>query len=254
MRILRNAIREVLHARGIALVQTGKRRRGHSPGAIVEFAEQGVPIRFFVENTFDVIQGWHSTCNFYERDELDLLSRHISVGASYVDIGANVGNHAIFAGKLCNVGRIIAFEPSPDSLRVLRFNIDLNQLSGIATIHPVAASDCEGDLLMQAPPSNNLGSARVMQGSGEGAVAARLVDDLLTGEAVDFVKIDVEGHELHALRGLQRTINTKRPKMYVEVDNENIVGFRALMNTLDYVVVESRRSYAENENFLVAPR
>lgn len=248
------AINSALRARGIVVVQTSKKRLGHSPGAIVEFTEQAIPIRFFIENTFDVIQRLQSTCHFYEREELDLLSRHISPGANYADIGANVGNHVVYMGKILKVANITAFEPNPDSLRLLRFNVDLNRLGNVTTIHAIAASDQDAEVRLCTPPSDNLGWARITRDGDGPVVPARRADDLIGDQKIDFIKIDVEGHELKTLNGLERTIATKRPKMLIEVDDVNIPEFRSKIDALEYKVIATHKRYAENENFLITPK
>ncbi len=102
-------------------------------------------------------------------------------------------------------------------------------------------------------PINNLGGARLVAAS-EGKIQLKKGDDILNQEKVSFIKMDVEGLELDALRGLRTTIIRDRPKLFVEVENANIPGFRAMVDDMGYEIADSFRRYPFNENFLVIPR
>ena len=56
-------------------------------------------IRFFVGNRYDLVQAHHFRGKFYEAEELDIIRRYFKVNGVFVDIGANVCNHTIFASK-----------------------------------------------------------------------------------------------------------------------------------------------------------
>ncbi|MEM8726532.1 MAG: FkbM family methyltransferase [Pseudomonadota bacterium] len=217
-------------------------------GLIAEITDERGTARMFVTNERDIIQKEHAQGRFYEREELDLIARHFP-GGTYVDAGANVGNHAVYLGKLLGAERMHLFEPNPDAFRLLEVNIALNDLTSVAQVHPLALSDTAGEAAM-AHMTNNLGAARLVQG-GEGAtVPLTRGDDALGDEQVEFIKIDVEGHELAVLRGLERVLREQSPTLFVEVEDHNRAEFDALMQERDYREVEQIQRYPGRSNFL----
>src|SRR6185437_10355213 len=92
----------------------------------------GRTIRFFVTNKNDAIMHHHYAGEFYEAEELEMISRHFA-GGIFVDIGSNVGNHAIYAAGLMGASRVILFEPNPSAIAILRINLLLNACGNIDT-------------------------------------------------------------------------------------------------------------------------
>jgi hypothetical protein len=64
--------------------------------------------------------------NFFEIDVLERCRRYIPQGATIIDAGANIGNHAVYFAKLCGAKKIIAFEPLRQTFKILERNIQLN--------------------------------------------------------------------------------------------------------------------------------
>ena len=222
----------------------------HPPEVIADFHYRGRDIRFLVQEGGDLIQGHHHGCGrFYELEELALIERRLTPGGVYLDIGANVGNHVVFVASYCGQKALIAVEPNPPAWLVLERNVQLNKLQ--VEVLRTGLSDATGAAVMTNPPGN-LGAARVWP-NAKGDVTLVTGDSLFEDRAVDFIKIDVEAHELKVLRGLARTIAANRPEMFIEVDNENRDGFDAWLSATGYLVLETFRRYPANENFLVAP-
>ena len=220
-------------------------------GLIAEISDPRGTARMFVENERDLIQREHAQGRFYEREELDLIARHFS-GGSYVDVGANVGNHAVYAGAFLGAETLHLFEPLPAAHRLLEVNVALNDLAARTRLHRVALSDAEGEAGM-AMMTNNLGAARIdPQTKGDSVRLAR-GDDILAGEPVDFIKIDVEGHEIAALRGLKNVLGGQRPILFVEVEDENRAAFSALMQSHAYSEAEVIQRYHGRANILCLP-
>lgn len=190
---------------------------------------------FFVENERDFIQQMHLHGHFYEEDELEIIAEHAR-GGTYLDVGANVGNHAVFAGLFQPIDKIIAIEPNPRPARVLEMNLRLNGLFAKSEIKRVGLSDSAGKASMIVPLVNNIGAAKV-GAAGEGKTAIELVrgDDILADETIGFVKMDIEGHELRALTGMQSVLARDKPTVLVEVESRNDKGVLELMTALGYM-------------------
>lgn len=222
-------------------------------GEIVAFDHEGAAIRFFVCDLRDEVQAAQARGAFYEPEELALIAARFRAGGVFLDAGANVGNHSVFAAAVCGARHLICFEPSEDARMVLSVNLALNGVADRARIVPFAVSDRAGDAVLARDTNGALGTARLKaDGAGE-AVRTMRIDDAAFDAPVSFVKIDVEGHELEALRGAEGLIGRDRPDMLVEVDDRNRVAVDAWLAANDYRVAATHRRYRVNENLLAVP-
>ncbi len=224
-----------------------------APVTVTEAEIEGQTVRFATDKERDPIQRRHRSGAFFEPDELDLMRQHLPKGGTFVDIGANVGNHSLFAGLFLDAGRIIPFEPNPLAYRLLILNLVMNDLhSRVVFDHVgVGASDLDRVGFAMTEREKNLGAAKMVAGAG--TISTVRPDDVLQGERPDFIKIDVEGMEMDVLRGLQKTIARVRPVLLVEVDRANIHDFADWRLAHGYALPVSIKHYAENRNFLCVP-
>lgn len=237
---------------GIRL-QWSKETAGQTRGILVDAVIRNEPVCFFITNEFDAIQREHLHGNFYEQEELDIISEYFK-GGIFVDIGANIGNHSLYALKFLNASKVIAFEPNPVALRILRQNINANGFSDRAVIHPVGLSDEEG-CAQVITPENNLGGTRLAARSDASDANIPILrgDDVLADEDVDFLKIDTEGLELQVLNGLRKTLARRSVTIFVEIEEQNIREFKALVDEIGYTIVHEYRRYPTFTNFLIVP-
>ena len=154
-----------------------------------------------------------------------LLLPHLDCGTRVcLDVGANIGNHAIFFSRFFE--RVIAFEPNPLALKLLDLNLWLNGADNVA-VEPVGLSDGKGTERLSVC-RHNLGASRLKHLVEAGSTFAdSIVEDvevdLVLGDAVvapeapvGLIKIDVEGLESQALCGLTQTIERHRPAIVIE--------------------------------------
>jgi len=155
-----------------------------------------------------------------ERHTRKLFKEALRPGMRVLDIGAHIGYFALLAGREVGpTGKVYAFEPDPGNVRFLRHNIALNGLDEVVTAVPRAVADTSGMRPFFADPKNSVISSLWRQGWADGTtpVECTTVDEYLDGAAVDVVKLDVEGAEVHALRGMRRTLmESSRPVLIVE--------------------------------------
>ncbi len=190
-RALGKAKREVLHAVGSRL------------GLVVPVrAEGGWWIRIPDDHVL-----YHLTRGSYEPQEIRFFRSMLKPGDTALDIGANFGLYTILAAKqVGREGRVLAFEPNPNSLRYLRLNILLNRQSRIEVV-PVALSNEEGETEFICVSQGAYSALKVGETPGTtSAITVRqtTLDAIAAAESlylVDFVKMDVEGAELLVLQG-----------------------------------------------------
>ncbi len=149
-----------------------------------------------------------------------LLDQLVRPGATVVDVGANIGYNTVHAARLAGPrGRVIALEPTPDNLEVLRRNVESAQLENVL-IEPLAAGRALGirDFFVRGARSavNSLFAESCYASVTDVLkVAVSPLDDVVKG-AVDVVKIDVEGAEIDVLEGMARLLRAPPKALIVE--------------------------------------
>jgi FkbM family methyltransferase len=155
----------------------------------------------------------------YEPQETALLRHLLKEGMTFVDVGANWGYFTLFAARLIGPGgRGVALEPDPRLFRLLESNRARNHLSWVSA-HQVAAADRPGRVRLAGfdERAGNWGLSRLAPPSAEGCFAVDAVevdaflDSLGVGD-VDLIKIDIEGAEDLALRGMSVGLSRARYK------------------------------------------
>jgi FkbM family methyltransferase len=150
------------------------------------------------------------------------IVKFVHYGDTVYDVGANLGYVALSLAKQVGPsGKVAAFEPVPQNLRLLRENIEENQLTNIE-VFDVAVSDEEGEALIRIPESLSMASLIWHTENStciQHATRTIAIDDLVqTGRLAfpTFVKIDVEGAEALVVRGMRRTIVSAKPVLFIE--------------------------------------
>ena len=163
----------------------------------------------------------------YELDELELMRSLLSNRTQPValDVGANVGHHSLYLASFC--AHVHSFEPYEAVAVCLDEKIHRNHLQHIQ-LHRVGLSDRDQQLEYFAPQGINTGTGSFVATHDplNNRLAGRLTlvhaDSYLAAldlQAVDLVKIDVEGFETTVLRGLQATLSRYRPFVMLELSD-----------------------------------
>ena len=161
------------------------------------------------------------TLRVYEHSEQALFAKYLHGDMTLVDIGANLGLYTIVSMHHLDAnGRIVSFEPHPQSYKFLQKNVAANQNHGHACprvdTFNLAATPDHSRLELRLNPENR-GDNRAYHGTYHGKVETwdtvqiegRPVDDVLDElgiEEVNFVKIDIQGYEQKAISGFQKTL------------------------------------------------
>lgn len=168
----------------------------------------------------------------YEPNELVFLEGALKPGQVFVDVGANMGLYSLFASRLVGeTGIVVAVEPSARDYQRLQAHIALNQAHNIRA-RRVALAEREGTAHLQVATDENSGHNSLGQFGIGGTrlerveeVPTKTLDSLVAEEdlpRVDAIKIDVEGAELRVLQGAQRTLQTSRPLLLLELSDRTL--------------------------------
>lgn len=155
-------------------------------------------------------------------EEQHLLSRLLKPGATFYDIGANVGFYSTIAARLVGPhGYVYAFEPFGPSADLARKNARLN---GFENVTVVEAALMNEQAIVRLQMGNRWESAHYRIGNGVAGnsveVSAISLDWYIlqtAARAPDIVLVDVEGAEIEALHGMLGTIKAHRPIIMCEI-------------------------------------
>lgn len=209
-------------------------------------------VSFCVDMENDPIQRNHAKGRFYEMKELNDLVPHFPKGGVFVDIGANVGNHSLFAALFLQASQVVPIEPNPLAFRLLIQNVLVNGLLDRFDLSKlgVGVSDAHKVGYAMEARERNLGGAKMLP--GEGDIDVYRGDELLAGITPSLIKIDVEGMEISVLQGLSGILDASKPVLLVEVDTQNDVEFLGWVKANGYAIVQSYQRYKTNKNYLLA--
>ena len=131
-------------------------------------------------------------------------------GDCFWDVGANIGFYTVFAAQRVGPsGVVVAIEPEPRARLRLEANLALNSCSNVVVLDcALGCIEANGTLHADAEPASGAHSLLQKTSLGTGAVAVRILPgyrllDLHQLRPPSIVKIDVEGAEEDAIRGLQ---------------------------------------------------
>lgn len=151
----------------------------------------------------------------YEYRLLELIARQVR-GGIFVDVGANIGNHALYLAD--NFDQVICFEPNPPIVARLRENIALSGASNIV-VHAVGLGETEGTLPFHHNTAGNAGGGTFVDADFpvSDTLPIRVGDEVLRDcGPIALLKVDVEGFEPFVFRGLRGTIAKHRPIVVFE--------------------------------------
>jgi FkbM family methyltransferase len=161
----------------------------------------------------------------------------LNEGEVFLDIGAFVGWHSIRAARMVGPSaRIISLEPDATNRRQLERNLALNNVTN-CTIIPLAAWSKSGvDLGWFTEKSPDC--CRVEENQVSSGIKTITVDDLaadLQLERLDWIKMDIEGGEVEALKGAGKTLRKFRPFMFIEI-HDTVEPVKELLHRFGYAI------------------
>lgn len=187
------------------------------------FCRNKIPV--IIKNPNDLIQQELFFRGYFEYKETKLIEKMVGENSIFLDIGANIGWHSLIA--LSRNAKVLSFEPVVSTYNHLQENIALSGKHNVL-LFPFALSDSNGKVPIYATSKNNDGSNSFFTENPNSdhieIIETRIGDEVLdTKEIVeiDFCKIDVEGAEIKVLKGLHKTLKTKRIKnIMIELNEE----------------------------------
>ncbi|MDR3621892.1 MAG: FkbM family methyltransferase [Paludisphaera borealis] len=170
---------------------------------------------------------------FYDLELQLLVLGLLRPGDRFVDIGANIGMITLAAAsKVGETGVVDAFEPNPRCAARIRSFLEHNHI-GHVRLHEMGVGDVDAELCLSVPRHNSGEGSFLPFDSTENTpdryeqmtVPVHVADSILEADPRPpmMIKMDVEGFECFALKGLSRTIERHRPIVATEVESSHLV-------------------------------
>ena len=172
----------------------------------------------------------------WEPQETSIVKEYVKPGMIALDIGAHVGYYSLLMAKLVgDAGTVLSFEPSIDTRILLASNLSVNDMRNVA-IYPYAIGNANYKSFIYmdevSPASNTLWPAGKEEGQ---SVEVKTLDSLVDSK-VDFIKMDIEGNEYNALKGMLKIV--RRSPDLVMLSEVYQAGLHATgASVIDYITL-----------------
>jgi len=196
-----------------------------------------MPIKWFANTEIFLPLGTDSTINTFiysefEPTEMFWASQYIKEGDTVVDLGAHDGLYTLLFSELVGEhGKVISVEPNPSQISRLENIARFNKITNVEIVSE-AASDSVGIARLNISSKQHSGHSTLGgfvysdNSSNEVvAVSTNTLDNISVKNKlnkVNFIKIDIEGYEIHALRGMARILSEYKPVILCEVLDKSL--------------------------------
>lgn len=245
---------------GMVLVRMARKKRtkinAHTTGGIewVEIDNYAGNIKMVVDK-YSYMGGSIYWSGYHHLNECLYLKSFLKPEMTFVDAGANQGEFTLFAAKRLSSGKVYSFEPVQTNLESLRRNIALNGFDNVTVVpkglyheHKELPIYTSHDTVLNGGRHEGLSTIYPDNYRKDLEQIIELVpfDELLLQELerFDFLKIDIEGAELYALKGMQQSLEKFHPQILIELNADTAKNAGYDVNELVHFLHElNYRSY-----------
>lgn len=190
----------------------------------VELHHKGKTFSLFISPTNGFIDKYIYLYGIYEPFMLDLFTKHLKSGMTYIDIGANIGQHSMYVASLVGEkGAVYSFEPIPFIYNQLQDSVRANHFEDIVHAKNIALGKHESSEILYIS-RKNVGSSSLVTHEDESEIIIVVVkkgnEELAHIPSINVIKIDVEGYEYEVLAGIKETLLKHSPTIFLEFSGE----------------------------------
>lgn len=149
---------------------------------------------------------------------MKILRQELEKGMTAIDIGANIGYVTLIMAELVGPsGRVYAIEPHPHNYSILVKNIEANGYAGLVFPYQIGISNVSGMLTLHVSDASNLHSMSAARHSKASIdIQVSTLDDFMKDKGYpNFIKMDIEGHEVEALDGMYNALRNAEPPVRI---------------------------------------
>ena len=168
---------------------------------------------------------------YYEKELGDLVKKIVRLNDVFIDIGANIGYFSLLSATISSSVKVISFEPVKDIFQKMKENFSINDCKNIEAINAAVGEINELRELFVSD-ADNLGMSSFHQPENYSGrkekVEVVVIDDWFNTSGlskIDLIKLDIEGSELAALKGMKGVLEKQKPVLLVEINPETLSLF-----------------------------
>lgn len=155
-----------------------------------------------------------------DEKEFSVLQKWVGKGDWVIDVGANIGHYTKRLSELVGEsGRVIAFEPIPDTFELLSANMARLSFNNVSLFN-IAASNSSSIQGMALPKFDtgldNYFMAKITTSNPSLEILCLSIDSLNLPQSISLVKIDAEGHDMSVLKGMESILRKDHPVLIIE--------------------------------------
>lgn len=199
---------------------------------------------------------------FYDKEVVEMAKLLIKPNTDVIDLGSNFGQMAIEFSRHCKGGKVYSFEAQKQVFEVLSNNIKANNITNIVT-HYNAVTDKSNEEVyfpeVNFDKFKTLGSFGIEFNNSQNAnpVKTIKIDDIEFEKPISFMKVDIQGADLMALKGSINTIRKHKMPIIFEYEEDLSGQFNTTFQ--DYVEFVASIDYKfdkiiYNKNYLIIPK
>jgi FkbM family methyltransferase len=264
--MFRNAIRTVTQKWGYDFIKTtdfkyGKRYQRFSNEPNYDYFETPNGNYYFPKACKgDHIANTIKTGNLFDEAILQVAKQFIKPKSTVLDLGANFGQMSIEFSKLSDDIHVFAFEAQSLIYETLCKNIKANSLNNVVPINRAVFDKSGLELVFPAVDSvkcPTYGSYGVDLNGKTGTIVESItIDSMNFTFPVSFMKIDIQGSDLYAMRGAVKTIaKYKMPIIFEyeeELQKDFNTSFQEYVNFVDEIGYKFSKTI-QGINYLIVP-
>jgi FkbM family methyltransferase len=199
--------------------------------------------------------------NNYESDNYTFLQQYIKPGMHIIDIGAHLGLFSAASSKLTGpLGKIICFEPTPETFSVLKETLRVNHCENVIPVQ-AAVSNREGKATFYVGNTSVSNSNSLVKNKPDNESSAYEVQMVTIDSVVlkyvlkpSLIKIDAEGAELDVLKGGLKTFKEYKPVLilglhpdFIKQKGDSLQAIWELLKDCNYEVRLEGKSMAKED-------
>lgn len=187
--------------------------------------------KFFIRARCDEL---YHVLPWRERFVIVALRKHLEVGGTFIDAGANIGFYSVLASRIVGeTGNVVAVEMMPETASTLRRNLWLNDINNVTVIERALSAELDQEVTAhvseghygQASIATNL---PLLSGKKELVKTTTLARELSNIEHVALMKMDIEGVECEALQGAGDALAKITSILFEQLEPEDVEGPTAM--------------------------
>ncbi|MGZ5549016.1 MAG: FkbM family methyltransferase, partial [Nitrososphaeraceae archaeon] len=160
----------------------------------------------------------------YEKNQVLAWQNFVKSDSIVIDIGANIGYYSLVASAIAVKGSVYAFEAASQTFQLLVQNINSNRVSNVFPVR-MAIYNESSEMELFISGEFNIGMTGLRKVGNKDVTIEKVqtisLDEWIktTGVKVDLIKIDIEGAELLALKGMEGILKDSRPVLFIEISS-----------------------------------